>query len=324
LRNSVLSRSPLASIVIPTFNGAMRLPRVLAALAEQAARDGSFEVVVVDNASTDDTTAVVQHDPSAQRLRERGVAVEVIAEPRQGLTFARIAGVKAAHSDAVCFLDDDNLPDRDFVANGIDLFGEPSLGLAISRVRPQWEIEPPPSIARRRHLLAVNDYMGESVQDFGATATLAPTIGAGLWIRRSVFLAAVPWDRPESLLPDRVGQRLASGGDIELGILIGGAGFHRIYFPSLRLVHEIPRRRLETAYLCELIEGIVRCELTLREKYGGVPFGLRQRLGASLNLFAALCSIPLIFFGKCDAQREISFVLAARRAHLRGPLQRQE
>ncbi len=114
-----------------------------------------------------------------RRLRERGIQVRVIAEPRQGLTYARIAGVKGTRAHVVCFLDDDNLPDYDFVANGIGVFRQQALGLAISSVRPSWEVFPPPSVERRRNLLAVNDYLGDKISDFGATATTAPTIGAG-------------------------------------------------------------------------------------------------------------------------------------------------
>jgi glycosyltransferase involved in cell wall biosynthesis len=324
MRDCTQNSLPRASIVIPTFNGAGRLPRVLAALAGQTAADGSFEVVVVDNASNDDTAVVAEQDRSTRRLRDRGIEVRVIAEPRQGLTYARITGINGARTDAVCFLDDDNVPDVDYVANGIAVFEEPTLGLAISNVRPLWATDPPPSIERRKHLLAVNDFMGAEVVDFGAAATPAPTIGAGLWIRRSIFLAAVPCDHPELLLPDRIGRQLASGGDIELGILIGRAGYHRVYFPTLRLVHEIPSRRLETAYLCELIEGIVRSELTLREKYGGARFGSRDRVVAAVRLAAALCAIPALVMMRSDARREIAFVIAARRARLRGPLRLDE
>ena len=311
---------PYAGIVIPSFNSAERLPRVLVALSEQSAPDRSFEVVVVDNASTDGTAAVAELDPSTRRLRERGIQVRVIAEPRQGLTYARIAGVNETRAHVICFLDDDNLPDYDFVANGIGVFRQQALGLAISSVRPSWEVLPPPSVERRRHLLAVNDYLGDRVLDFGATATPAPTIGAGMWIRRSAFISAVPCDHPELLLPDRVGRRLASGGDIELGILVGRAGYNRIYIPTLRLVHEIPRRRLETAYVCELITGIIRSELTLREKYGGTRFNSRVRLIGLLRLSAAVCAIPWLAAMRSDARREIAFVIAARRAILRGPL----
>jgi glycosyltransferase involved in cell wall biosynthesis len=314
------SSRPYGSVVIPTFNSAERLPKVLVALAEQSAPDRSFEVVVVDNASTDGTAAVAELDPSTRRLRDRGIQVRVIAEPRQGLTSARIAGVKETRGNVICFLDDDNLPDYDFVANGIATFSKGTLGLAISSVRPSWEVLPPPSIVRRRHLLAVNDYMGDKVLEFGATPTLAPTIGAGMWIRRSVFIAAVPCDHPELLLPDRVGRRLASGGDIELGILVGRAGYNRIYFPTLRLVHEIPRRRLETAYLCKLIEGIIRSEMTLLEKYGDFKFGSRERIIGLLRLSAAVCAVPALAVMRSDMRREIAFVIAARWAILRGPL----
>jgi glycosyltransferase involved in cell wall biosynthesis len=60
---------PRASVVIPTFNGAQRLPRVLAALAAQNADDESFEVIVVDNASTDDTAKVALGERATRRLR---------------------------------------------------------------------------------------------------------------------------------------------------------------------------------------------------------------------------------------------------------------
>jgi glycosyltransferase involved in cell wall biosynthesis len=310
-----------ASVVIPTFNGAARLPRVLEALVAQTAPNGSFEVVVVDNASTDATAAVARDDAAVAQLGARGIAVRVIAEPRQGLTFARIAGVLGAGSDAVCFLDDDNFPDADYLEKGIAAFAQESLGLAISQVRPRWEIEPPPSVVRRRHLLALNDsFMGDEPVNYGASATLAPTVGAGLWVRRSAFLKAVPWEHPERLMPDRVGRRLASGGDIEIGILIGKAGYRRTYEPTLRLVHEIPRRRLETGYLCELIAGIVRSELTVRERYDGAKFGLHQRVNAAVQLFKAICSIPGLMLMRRDRRREILFVMADRWARLKGPL----
>jgi glycosyltransferase involved in cell wall biosynthesis len=312
--------TPPTSVVIPTFNGAMRLPHVLAALVAQTAPDRSFEVIVVDNASTDATSLVAREDPAVAQLGARGVAVRVIAEPRQGLTFARIAGVAAARSDAVCFLDDDNLPDPDYLENGIAAFADPSLGLAISRVRPRWETVPPPSVLRRRHLLAINDYLGDEPVDYGASATPAPTIGAGLWVRRSAFLKAVPWERPELLMPDRVGQRLVSGGDIELGVLIGKAGYRRIYAPTLRLVHEIPGRRFETSYLRSLIDGIVRSELTVCEKYDGARFGLHDHALAAAQLVKAVCAIPWLALTRDDVQREIAFVLADRWARLKGPL----
>jgi len=309
-----------ASVVIPTFNGAARFPRVLAALAEQTAPDGSFEVLVVDNASTDNTAEVAERDPSTQRLRNRGCEVRVVAEPHQGLTHARIAGIKGARAAAICFLDDDNVPDRDYIENGIALFDEPSLGLAVANVRPLWETQPSPSVERRKHLLALNDYMGDQTREFGAVAVAAPTIGAGMWVRRDAYLKAIPCDRPDLLMAGRVGSQLVGGEDIEIGYLIGKAGYQRIYAPALKVSHRIPRGRLETAYLIRLIEAIIRGELTLREKYEGKRFRFRDRVIALVRLAGVFCAIPALLMIRRDGRREILFVIAARRAYLKGPI----
>jgi len=318
--NPTAQSLPRASVVIPTFNGAARLPRVLAALAAQTAPDGSFEVIVVDNASTDETDAVAREDLAVGILRERAVEVRVIGESRQGTTHARICGVRESKSDLVCFLDDDNIPERDYIANGLAVFGDPSVALAVSRIFPRWEVAPPPSIIKRQHLYAVNEYLGDVSIDWGAEATIVPTITAGMWVRREAFLKAIPCDRIDLLVTGRVGRQLFGGEDIEIGVLIGKAGYRRGYAPSLRIEHEIPQRRLETAYVVRLIEGIVRGELTLREKYEGARFGLCDRVVASMRLAAALCAIPALALMRRDARREIAFVIAARRAHLRGPI----
>ena len=315
---------PRVSVVIPTFNGAVRLPRVLAALAAQTAADGSFEVVVVDNASTDDTGVVAREDVAAGRLRDRGVEVRVIAEPRQGTTYARICGVLESKSDLVCFLDDDNIPEREYIAHGLVVFEDPSVDLVVSRIFPRWEIAPPPSIIRRQHLYAVNEYLGDAAIDWGAEGTIVPTITAGMWVRREAFLKAIPCDRIDLLVAGRVGSQLFCGEDIEIGVLIGKAGYRRSYAPSLRIEHEIPRWRLDTEYVIRLIEGIVRGELTLREKYEGAKFGFYDRAIAALRLVAAICAIPALALMRRDARREIAFVMADRWARLRGPLRGDE
>ncbi len=308
---------PSATIVIPTYNGAARIGEVLDALALQST--SSFEVVVVDNNSTDGTSAVVREHPAWRKLGASGVECRVVLEPQQGLLFGRIRGVQEAKAPFVCFLDDDNLPAANYVRLGTEVLEtNPDVGLLVSRVRPRYEAVPRPSVAKREHLFAVNYRLGDARIDLGASGTLAPTLGAGMWLRRSAFLAAVPWQHTELLISDRIGSALVSGNDIEIGFLLGRAGFRRLYCPELELVHAIPRSRLETRYVARLIIGVVRSTITLDHRYQLRRYGRRARAAALCQLaFAALATPALAL--RPDGLCETVFVLASRWARVRGP-----
>jgi glycosyltransferase involved in cell wall biosynthesis len=302
--------TPNVTIVIPTFNGARRLPAVLQALLKQDTV--SFELFIIDNASTDDTARIAAGHPLILDLGRKGVACKIVNEPRQGANFARLRGVICATTDIVCFVDDDNIPERNFVSTGFEIMSDPTIGLAVSRVTADWEVPPPPALLRREWLYASNGFLGDSQIDFGATSSVAPTIAAGLWVRRSAFLSSVPYESPDKLLPDRKGKALACGGDIEIGILIGRAGFRRIYSPRLKLRNEIGSDRLRIWSACNLAVAIVRSEETLRRKYALDSNKSSGRFWAILQLIGAVVVSPLILVTRTDGFREIAMVYAHR------------
>ena len=309
--------APRVSVVIPTFNGAARLPRVLAALAAQDAPGVPFEVIAVDNASTDETGLVIERDPAAAAMAARGIVCRTVHEARQGVLFARIKGVREAAAPLICFIDDDNLAEPDYIAQGLGLFTDRSIAMAIARVDAKWEAEPPASVRRRRHLLAVNDYNGDSAIEFHEL--IAPTITAGMWVCREAFLTTIPWQTPERLMTGRVGTALGGGEDIEFGILFAKAGHRRVYAPALRILHEIPRTRFEVGYMRRLIRGTIRTELALTSKYVK-PYGRSDRMMAWMRFVSAVCAIPGFPLFKTDWRREAAFVMADRYARLRGPI----
>jgi len=308
---------PAVSVVIPTHDGRERVPQVLEALLPEAG-GVPFEVVVVDNASGDGTGAAVDASAEAAALRGRGVAVRVVHEPVAGLTHARARGVAEARGAAVCFLDDDNLPQPGYLACGVAALADPAVGLLTSRVFPRYREEPSPAIERREHLLAINHRLGDEVLDWGAAPTVAPTIGAGLWVRRSAFTAA-QGAAAGQVLSDRMPGSLSSGGDVELGVAVGRAGFKRVYVPCLRLWHLIPPERVRTRYFCRLIYGIVRSKLAVEALYEGRGGGARDRAAALGRLLGATAALPALLVRR-DGPREALFVLVSRWAELRGPL----
>jgi glycosyltransferase involved in cell wall biosynthesis len=309
---------PSATIVIPTHNGGERAVTVLRGLAAGRARRDMFEVIVVDNASTEDVAGIVSRDPAWRDLAAAGVRRRVVREPIPGLTTARLRGIDEAGSDIICFLDDDTVPCEGYVDAGVAAFEDPRVGMLTSRVFPRYEVEPSAAIAKREHMLAINHRLGDKTLDWGATATVAPTIGAGMWIRRQALASALERRDAWLWLPDRKGTSLSSGGDIEFGVMVGAAGFRRIYVPALRLEHHIPAGRVQMDYFKRLVASVVRSHLTLIHRYPPRPWAMRERLRALGTYFGAVLAIPVLLLRK-DGWRETSLVLTARRAAIRGP-----
>jgi polysaccharide pyruvyl transferase WcaK-like protein/glycosyltransferase involved in cell wall biosynthesis len=114
-RGEVLATAPFISVVICTRDRADQLETCLRHLDRQ--EYPRFEVVVVDNApATDAVRALVQARPGGVRYR-------YAAEPRGGLSWARNAGIAAASGEIIAFLDDDEEPDRHWLAGLAGGFG---------------------------------------------------------------------------------------------------------------------------------------------------------------------------------------------------------
>jgi GT2 family glycosyltransferase len=96
--------APEISVVIPVRNGAASLPALLASLRAQTLASERFEVVVVDNASSDATAAVA-----------RAAGATVLAEPVPNRSHARNRGVAAARADRIAFTDADCVASEDWL-----------------------------------------------------------------------------------------------------------------------------------------------------------------------------------------------------------------
>ncbi len=114
--------APMVSIVIPSYNRAQKLPAVLDGVARQSLQD--YEVVLVDDASSDDTADVVRQrsDLRITYLRH---------DSNRGGNAARITGIAAARGQYVAFLDSDDLWHPEKLAVQLRLLQEsgPAYGL---------------------------------------------------------------------------------------------------------------------------------------------------------------------------------------------------
>lgn len=110
------------SIVIPVYNEGGHLAACLEAIAAQSHKP--YEVIVVDNNSTDESVAIAASFPF----------VKIFSESRQGVVYARDSGFNAARGEIIGRIDADTVVDRDWVKNIQLVFADPVLDAVSGRV----------------------------------------------------------------------------------------------------------------------------------------------------------------------------------------------
>ncbi len=224
------------SVVLPTFNRAALLRGAIAALLRQRVDPGTYEVIVVDNNSTDATREVVASYADA-RLR-------LVPETQQGLSFARNTGIGAARAELLAFTDDDVEVTPDWVATLIAAFdAQAEIDGLGGRVLPAWD-SPPPAWLTRDHWgpLALQDH-GDTNRMFDRTTPIG-LVGANLAFRREIF------ERVGLFSPDvqRVGDGVGSTEDHELLSRVYAAGGRMLYDPKVLVRARVQAIRYRRAY----------------------------------------------------------------------------
>jgi GT2 family glycosyltransferase len=118
-------QSPRVSAIVPAYNSVRYLPEAIDSVLAQTYRD--FEIIVVDDGSTDGTQGV---------LARYGDRIRVVRQSNQGSAAARNAGILAARGEFIAFLDADDLWLPQKLERQMRLFGErPEIGWVYSDYR---------------------------------------------------------------------------------------------------------------------------------------------------------------------------------------------
>ncbi len=219
------------SVVISTYNRSRDLALTLAAVLDQ---DGEvpYEVVVVDNNSTDDTAVVVE------RARNGRVPVRYVFESRQGVSNGRNAGIRAARAEILAFTDDDVCPARDWVASIARAFERhPGIGCIGGKVLPRWPEHVPAWFTWQQIApLALSD-RGDREIVVDASHAAPCLIGANFACRRSGF------EKAGLFSPDYLRTE-----DREIQLRFWRAGVRGLYVPSVVVWVDVPPERLTKEY----------------------------------------------------------------------------
>jgi GT2 family glycosyltransferase len=280
------------SIVMSTYNRAAMLPRALAALLAQS-RAVPHEIIVVNNNSTDDTAAVVQ-----RHVEEHPERVRYVFEGRQGLSYGRNAGIRAARGSIIAFTDDDVDVAPDWLERLAAAFAAcPGAAYIGGRVLPRWKT-PPPRWLTTAHWspLALQDY-GDKPLEAGAARPIC-LVGANLAFRADVFKRVGLFTGQFGRIRDGIG----STEDHDMQLRIWQAGLHGMYVPEVVMLAEIQPDRFDRSYHRRWHRGHGRHCARMR---------LREMVPADMAPMGRPANLMMLYGAPAFVYREVA--LTARR-----------
>jgi glucosyl-dolichyl phosphate glucuronosyltransferase len=230
-----------ATVLICSYNRSTLLAETLDSLAMLAAPALTWEVVVVDNNSTDDTRTVV-----TQRIATFPVPLKYVFEARQGKSNALNAGIAGSEARIIAFTDDDVRARQGWLVAACEpLLAEREYGYTGGPVFPIWE-SPRPSWLEGEP----GDLWGTlAILDYGAAPFCFEErqripVGANMAVRRELI------NRIGGFAPDldRTGRSLLGQGQAEFFCRSRANGVRGLYVPEMVIEHHVPASRLTLGY----------------------------------------------------------------------------
>ena len=211
---------PLVSIVVPVYNRAREIGPCLESLLHLDYPASRREIIVVDDASVDQTVSVV-----------RGYDMRLIIQPENmGQSAARNAGVRAAKGEIVAFMDSDCTADPNWLRELLPHFHDPRLALVGGYV------DTPRGTSRLDRYEAVHSplNMGSKrvIGKGGNAVFYVPT--CNMLLRREIYIRAGGLD-----------ERLRVGEDVDFCWKLMALGYRLMYTPEGRVIHKHRNRLFE-------------------------------------------------------------------------------
>ena len=232
--------APLISAIICTHNREQYLGAAIDSLLAQSMDSGgsqSYEIIVVDNASTDSTAEIVK-----SRIVEGETSLQYVYESTLGLSAARNTGANVASGDIVAYLDDDAEASERWLASLLSVFEQnEKIAIAGGKVTLIWPpgAQPPP-------WLSDDLASGLGAYDLGDQLTyierpsLTPR-GLNYALRKSFLQEVGGFD----LKLGRIGKNLLSNEEQQMTRLALERGWQVAYVPTALAAHNVAPARMK-------------------------------------------------------------------------------
>ncbi len=245
----MINSFPGISVIICCYNSSLRLPETIRHLAEQKfSTPIPWEMVIVDNNSTDDTKEVALREWSKYDVNIPFIIVE---EKLKGQAKARIKGIEASKFDYILYCDDDNWLFPDYLERAYHILedhknvaacGGYGIPVFENNEKPEWFDRFQGSYAVGPQL----PYDGILPQNL--------LFGAGFTFKRHVH-NQLKEAGLKKILSGRQEGKLTSGDDYEMSVQFKILGYDLYYDSNLKYYHYIPAFRFDNAYVIRLFKA---------------------------------------------------------------------
>ena len=205
------------SVVIPVYNGSKFLHSTFNSLVGQSLNPKFFEVIAVDDGSTDDSVHIIEEliksNPS-YRLR-------ILKKKNGGVSSGRNAGAREAAADIIGFLDQDAVAYPNWLESGIKKFENPMVAAVEGRITPS------------------TPFQATALTNILENETGGRFMTANFFIRKSVFDSVNGFDENFPYYLE----------DSDLAFSLLERGFNISWSPEVRISHPYVQKNNETAYL---------------------------------------------------------------------------
>jgi len=253
------------SVVICTYNRSHNLKGVLKSLSEQIMpKELQWEIIIVDNNSTDETKSVVEGFKAFSGLR-----INYFFEPKQGKSYALNTGIQKAQGDIIAFTDDDIMVPTNWVEAIYSSFKKYCCDGLCGRIHIKLPQRIPPWLTKE--LWGFLGYLNYGDEPFFITEEAI--FGGNVVYTRAVIERTGMFDVNRG----RSADKLLGGEDVEYGERVVRQGNRVLYQPDLQVYHVIPSSKIRRRYFLKLhyYEGLIK------GKHYDIPIG------------KSICGIPL-------------------------------
>ncbi len=276
------------SIIIPTYNRSKTLKNTIVSLISQSFKKENYEILVIDNDSSDDTKEVVE---KIIKDTVGGPTIRYIFEGRPGVHFARNRGAKEAKNEILYFTDDDMEADNNVLEELVKAFqfGN-NIGTATGLVLPKFEVEPPKWILEhcQNSLLSLNVDKKDnppmvSKERFG-------TFNCHQAVDKEVFF------KTSGIHPENTKGVWIGSGDMGLNEDIKRLGFLFAFNPKSVTYHCIPKDRMTQAYINKrLVNQGYADAFSLYREHQSLPVAFMQTIEYLLRIPYFFIKTVLLF-----------------------------